>query len=32
MNRQYKHAVREAFPTVHHVKMLIAKLLEDDYR
>ena len=31
LNRQYKHAVKEAFPTVHHVKMLIAKLLEDDY-
>ena len=31
LNRQYKHAVKEAFPTVHYVKMLIAKLLEDDY-
>ena len=31
LNRQYKHAVKEAFPTVHHVKMLIAKLLEEDY-
>ena len=31
LNRQYKHAVKEAFPTVHHVKMLIAKLLEDQH-
>ena len=31
LNRQYKHCVKEAFPTVHYVKMLIAKLLEDDY-
>ena len=31
LNRQYKHAVKEAFPTVHYVKMLIAKLLDDNY-
>lgn len=32
LNRQYKHCVKEAFPTVHHVKELIAKLLADEVR
>ena len=31
LNRQYKYTVKEAYPTVYHIKMLIAKLLEDDY-
>ena len=31
LNRQYKHAVKEAFPTVYHVKALITKLLENDH-
>ena len=32
LNRQYKHTVKEAFPTVHHVKEMINKLREDDVR
>ena len=32
LNRQYKHTVKEAYPTVFHVKELISKLLEDDIR
>jgi len=32
LNRQYKHTVKEAFPTVFHVKELITKLIEDDIR
>ena len=32
LNRQYKHCVKEAFPTVHHVKEMISKLLADDVR
>ena len=31
LNRQYKYTVKEAFPTVYYIKMLIMKLLEDDY-
>ena len=31
LNRQYKYTIKEAFPTVYHIKMLITKLLEDDY-
>ena len=31
LNRQYKHTVKEAFPTVYHVKALITKLLENDH-
>lgn len=32
LNRQYKHTVKEAFPTVFHVKEMINKLREDDVR
>ena len=31
LNRQYKYTVKEAFPTVYHVKALITKLLENDH-
>ena len=32
LNRQYKHCVKEAFPTVFHVKDLISRLIEDNVR
>ena len=32
LNRQYKHCVKEAFPTVHYVKEMMEKLVADDVR
>lgn len=32
LNRQYKHCVKEAFPSVFFVKEMIAKLIEDNVR
>ena len=32
LNRQYKHCVKEAFPSVFYVKELISKLIEDSVR